>query len=65
MPNIETMHPSADRLAAYAQGRLDEPEMDEIEQHVSSSSSLCGESRSRPTAVAASRVSSTGTCGSG
>jgi hypothetical protein len=34
MPEIEAPHPPADRLAGYAQGRLAEPEMDEIEQHL-------------------------------
>ena len=41
MPDIETIHPPADRLAAYALGEMDGPEMDEIEQHLSSSDSCC------------------------
>ena len=41
MTDIEAVHPPADRLSAYAQGRLDEPEMDEIEQHLSSCDSCC------------------------
>jgi formylglycine-generating enzyme required for sulfatase activity/serine/threonine protein kinase len=48
MPDIEAMHPPADRLSAYAQGRLDEPEMDEIEQHLSSCDSCCQLIRGQP-----------------
>ena len=48
MPDIEAIHPPADRLTAYAQGRLDEPEMDEIEQHLSSCDSCCRAIRDQP-----------------
>ena len=48
MPDIEAIHPPADRLRAYAQGRLDEPEMDEIEQHLSSCDSCCQWIRDQP-----------------
>ena len=41
MPDIEAIHPPVDRLEAYAQGRLDDPEMDEIELHLSSCDSCC------------------------
>jgi anti-sigma factor ChrR (cupin superfamily) len=41
MANAEAIHPPAERLAIYAQGRLDEPEMDEIEQHLSWCNSCC------------------------
>src|SRR5271163_4488208 len=40
MTDIET-HPTANRLSAYAHGRLDELEMDEIEEHLSSCDSCC------------------------
>jgi Putative zinc-finger len=48
MPDIKTIHPRANRLKAYAQGRLDEPEMDEIEQHLSSCDSCCRTVRDQP-----------------
>jgi len=48
MPDIESFHPPADRLAAYAQGRLDEPEIDKIEQHLSSCDSCCQAIREQP-----------------
>ena len=48
MPDTGTIHPPTDRLAAYAQGRLDEPEMDEIEQHLSSCDSCCRTIRDQP-----------------
>ena len=48
MPDIEAIHPPADRLAAYALGRLDGPEMDEIEQHLSSCDSCCQSIRDQP-----------------
>jgi len=41
MTDIEAIHPPPDRLAAYAQGRLDEPEMDEIERHLSTCDTCC------------------------
>jgi len=41
MTDIEANHPPPDRLAAYAQGRLDGPEMDEVERHVSTCDSCC------------------------
>jgi len=41
MPDIEAVHPPRDRLAAYAQGRLYGPEMDEVERHVSTCDSCC------------------------
>ena len=41
MAGTETIHPSADRLTAYALGRLDGPEMDAIGQHVSSCDLCC------------------------
>ena len=47
MTDIEA-HPTANRLSAYAQGRLDEPEMDEIEQHLSSCDSCCRWIRDQP-----------------
>jgi formylglycine-generating enzyme required for sulfatase activity/serine/threonine protein kinase len=48
MPDIEAIHPSAERLAAFAQGRLDDREMDEIEEHVSSCDSCCQAIRNQP-----------------
>ncbi len=47
MTDIE-VHPTTNRLAAYAQGRLDAPEMDEIEQHLSSCDSCCQWIRDQP-----------------
>ncbi len=41
MADTAAIHPAADRLAAYALGRLDGPEMAEIEQHLSSCDSCC------------------------
>jgi formylglycine-generating enzyme required for sulfatase activity/predicted Ser/Thr protein kinase len=41
MPKIEAIHPPVDRLEAYAQGRLGDPEMDEIELHLSACDSCC------------------------
>jgi formylglycine-generating enzyme required for sulfatase activity len=41
MPAIEAIHPPAERLTAFAAGRLDGPEVDEIEQHLSSCESCC------------------------
>ena len=41
-------HPTTNRLSAYIQGRLDEPEMDEIEQHLSSCDSCCRWIREQP-----------------
>jgi hypothetical protein len=41
-------HPTNNRLSAYLQGRLDEPEMDEIEQHLSSCDSCCRWIREQP-----------------
>ena len=48
MTGYRGRHPPADRLSAYAQGRLDEPEMDEIEQHLSSCDSCCRWIRDQP-----------------
>jgi formylglycine-generating enzyme required for sulfatase activity/tRNA A-37 threonylcarbamoyl transferase component Bud32 len=48
MPDIEAVHPPADLLAAYAQGRLDELEMDEIERHLSDCDSCCRTIREEP-----------------
>jgi serine/threonine protein kinase len=48
MTDIETIHPPADRLTAYAQGRLIEPDMDEIEQHLSCCDSCCQWIRDQP-----------------
>src|SRR5689334_23036308 len=42
------VHPTNNRLSAYMQGRLDEPEMDEIEQHLSSCDSCCRWIREQP-----------------
>src|SRR5262249_42342476 len=47
MTDIEA-HPRTNRLSAYIQGRLDEPEMDEIEQHLSSCNSCCRWIREQP-----------------
>jgi serine/threonine protein kinase len=47
MTDIEA-HPTANRLSAYAFGRLDESEMDEIEEHLSSCDSCCQWIRDRP-----------------
>ncbi len=47
MTDIEA-HPTANRLSAYAHGRLDEPEMDEIEEHLSCCDSCCQWIRDRP-----------------
>jgi membrane fusion protein, multidrug efflux system len=47
MANIEA-HPATNRLSAYTQGRLDDPEMDEIEQHLSSCDSCCRWIREQP-----------------
>ena len=41
MTDIEANHPDSDRLAAYAFGQLDGPEMDVIELHLSSCDSCC------------------------
>ena len=41
MADTAAIHPPADRLAAYALGRLDGPEIAEIEQHLSSCDSCC------------------------
>ncbi len=48
MRDIEAIHPPADRLSAYAQGQLNAPEMDEIEQHLSSCDSCCQWIRNQP-----------------
>ncbi len=48
MPDIEAIHPPADRLAAYALGEMDGPEMDEIEQHLSSCDSCCQVIKNQP-----------------
>ncbi|MHC5539231.1 protein kinase domain-containing protein, partial [Singulisphaera rosea] len=48
MPDVKSMHPPADRLSAYAQGRLDEPEMNEIEEHLSGCDSCCLWIRDQP-----------------
>ncbi len=48
MPDIEAIHPPAQRLAAFAQGRLDDREMDEIEEHLSSCGSCCQSIRNQP-----------------
>ena len=48
MPEIEAVHPPADRLAAYALGRLRSPEMDEIEQHLSACDSCFQTIRDQP-----------------
>ena len=47
MTEIEA-HPTANRLSAYTQGRLDAPEMDEIEQHLSGCDSCCQWIRDQP-----------------
>jgi serine/threonine protein kinase len=47
MTDIET-HPSAECLSAYAQGWLDELEMDKIEEHLSSCDSCCRWIREQP-----------------
>jgi membrane fusion protein (multidrug efflux system) len=47
MTEIDT-HPAANRLWAYAQGRLDELEMDEMEEHLSSCDSCCQWIRDQP-----------------
>jgi membrane fusion protein (multidrug efflux system) len=47
MTDIEA-HPTTNRLSAYSQGRLDEPDMDEIEQHLSSCDSCCRWIREQP-----------------
>jgi hypothetical protein len=41
-------HPTANRLSAYAEGRLDEPEMNQIEEHLSSCDSCCRWIRDQP-----------------
>src|SRR3954454_25317767 len=41
-------HPTTYRLSAYAEGRLDELEMDEIEGHLSSFDSCCRWIRDQP-----------------
>jgi anti-sigma factor RsiW len=41
MADTAAIHPPADRLMAYALGRLDGPEMAEIEQHLSSCDLCC------------------------
>jgi serine/threonine protein kinase len=46
--NFEALHPPADRLSAYAQGRLDELEMDEIERHISACDSCARTIREEP-----------------
>jgi len=48
MPDIEAIHPPVERLEAYAQGRLDDPEMDEIELHLTSCDSCCQLIRDQP-----------------
>ncbi len=48
MTDIEAIHPLADRLSDYVLGRLDGPEMDEIEQHLSGCDSCCRWIRDRP-----------------
>jgi WD40 repeat protein/tRNA A-37 threonylcarbamoyl transferase component Bud32 len=48
MTDIKVDHPPGDRLAAYAQGRCDEPEMDEIEQHLCTCNSCCRLIRDQP-----------------
>ena len=48
MPDIEAIHPSAERLAAYGLGRLDDREMEEIEEHLSSCGSCCQSIRNQP-----------------
>jgi serine/threonine protein kinase len=47
MTDIEA-HPTTTRLSAYAGGRLDASEMDEIEQHLSSCDSCCQWIRDQP-----------------
>ncbi len=47
MTDIET-HPTTHQLSAFAQGRLEEPEMDEIEEHLSSCDSCCRWIRALP-----------------
>jgi serine/threonine protein kinase/WD40 repeat protein len=47
MTDIEA-HPTVNRLSAYVQGQLDVPEMDEIEQHLSSCDSCCHWIRDQP-----------------
>ena len=48
MTDIETIHPPTDRLAAYVHGRLDDPGMDEIEEHLSSCYLCCRLIRDQP-----------------
>ena len=47
MTDVEA-HPTANRLSAYVQGRLDEPETDELEHHLSSCDSCCRWIREQP-----------------
>jgi serine/threonine protein kinase len=48
MANAEAIHPPAERLAVYAQGLLDNPEMAEIEEHLSWCDSCCQTIRDQP-----------------
>jgi serine/threonine protein kinase/formylglycine-generating enzyme required for sulfatase activity len=48
MANAEAVHAPAERLAVYAQGRLDDPEMAEIEEHLSWCDSCCRTIRDQP-----------------